>query len=295
MTAPAVEPYIRRNAGDLVTAEDWNTMQNEVKTDIAARIATAKDEVKREGVDKAKNADRFAEMSEKDLTDKLDTRYAPRSHNHEGQSVYKRFIKEFSDQPGYDAAILEHGFGSYPLVDVYELQDVVRNTDGPYMGCKVLFYYGHADADELGLREPIGRERIPIGIPFEQMLNELKVVRDDNDTIEDAISDMRNQFMADPNDEIKHCEAPWLTRCCGERRTIGELKEADQWPDLRLAIRPRKCGRGADLLVADGLIGPYCQVEILHANYDTVVARVAVAEIGGNYTWPMDLMFLLRA
>jgi hypothetical protein len=33
------EPYIPRNPGDLITAEDWNEMQQYVRTDIAENAA----------------------------------------------------------------------------------------------------------------------------------------------------------------------------------------------------------------------------------------------------------------
>ena len=294
MAATETTPYVAASPGDVLTSQGWNTMQTEIKEDIGARIATAKEEIEHEGVDTAGNAEHFAGMSEKDLTDKLDARYAPRAHDHEGQAVYRRFIKEFGPDTGYDAAVLEHRFGRFPLVQVYELLDVVPargNDPSPFPGCKILFYYGHADADRYGLRERVGRDRIPVGLAFEQVLTELAVQYEDDDTIEDVLNDLRDAFMADPNDEIKHCQTDWLTQCCGERRTIAELKEADQWNDLYLGLRPRTCGRGADFPPAN----PACHVDVAQANYDSVVVRVKTAEIGDNYPWPMDLMFLLRA
>jgi hypothetical protein len=296
MATTDTTPYVPASPGDVLTSQGWNLMQIEIKEDIGTRIAAAKEEVKHEGVDSADDAEHFAGMSEKELTDKLDARYAPRTHDHEGQAVYRRFIKEFGPETGFDAAVLEHGFGRFPLVQTYELLDVVPPPDdaeSPFPACKILFYYGHADADRYGLRERVGRDRVPVGLPFEQLLTELAVKWEDDDTIEDVLNDLRNAFMADPNDEIKHCETDWMSRCCGERRTVGELKEADQWSDLYLGIRPRMCGRGADLLPTAG--APACHVDIAHANYDSVVVRVKTAEIGLGYPWPMDLMFLLRA
>jgi hypothetical protein len=284
VTTTETEPYISREPGDLITAGDWNGVQVEIREDIRKSIDKAKEEVKHEGVDTAKNADEFAGMSEKELTDKLDQRYAPRVHDHEGQSAYRRYIKEFTTDPGLDSVLLKHELGRFPLVDTYELL-AVAPQDGGTGDCKLLFYYGHADAERLGLWIRTGRERVPLGLPFEQVLTELGIEYEDDDTIEDVLNDLWNGFMKDPNDEIKHCTTEWVDECCGERRTVADLKRADQWNDLYLALRPRKCGKGAD----DDVV----QVEIAQVNYDTIFVTIDAAYLSENS--PLDLMFLLRS
>jgi hypothetical protein len=283
--------YIPHSPGDLITADDWNGLQRKIKDDIHAQVEAGKEEVKHEGVDKATNAEHFEGMSEKELEDKLDQRYAPKVHDHEGQSAYRRFIKEFSSEPGLDKVLLRHELGRFPLVDVYELHEVVdpvlakrAKQKRDLSGCKILFYYGHADADALGLRERVGRERVGIGIPFEEVLHELAVKYEDDDQIEDVLNDMWDAFMKDPNDEIKHCTTDWVDECCGERRTVAELKEADDWDDLYVALRPRKCGFGEGQTP--------CRVVVDHVNYSTALVTVDATAVADEV---LDLMILMRS
>jgi hypothetical protein len=77
MSTTETEPYISRSPGDPITADDWNAMQVAVREDIAGKVATAKDEVKHEGVERADNADLFSELSYTEWTSKIDERFAP--------------------------------------------------------------------------------------------------------------------------------------------------------------------------------------------------------------------------
>ncbi len=138
------------------------------------------------------------------------------------------------------------------------------------------------------------RERIPLGLPFEQVLAELGVEYEDDDTIEDVLNDLWRKLMEDPNDTIKHCTTPWVDECCGKRRTVENLKKADQWSDLYLAIKPRKCGKGADISIdeAGAIVTPTCQLEVTQVNYDTLLMEAFGLTANGT---PLDLMFLLRS
>lgn len=272
-------PYIPHNPGDLITSEDWNDVQKRIKEDIDSKIGVAKEAIKKSGVERANNADKFDNKTPKAWTDELDQRYAPKVHDHEGMAAYRRFIKEFTSE--VDKVLLKHDLGRFPLVDVYELVPVTAKAD--FTDCKLLFYYGHADAEDFGLWVKVYRDRMPMGIPFEQLLAELGVEYEDDDTIEDVLNDMWNAFMRDPNDEIKHCTTPWVDECCGQRRTVGDLKKANQWPDLYVAIKSKKCGKGTD--------NTNCQVEVTQVNYDTLLLE---APLGAN-SQPLDLMILLRS
>jgi hypothetical protein len=290
MSTTELSPFIAREPGDLITADDWNGMQRKIKDEIRAQTQAAREELKREGVDRADNADHFATMSESDLTDKLDERYAPKVHDHEGPSAYRRYIKEFTKDPGLDKVLLEHGLGRFPLVDVYQLLPVAPSK---FPGCKLIFYYGHADADELGLRERVGRsDWVYIGIPFEEVLRELGVEYSEDNQIEDVLNEMWDAFLRDPNDEIEHCTTAWVDECCGERRTIRELKEAGDWDDLRLALRPRKCGLGTFAMSTEAKTT--CIVEVRQLTYSTLFVDVATNALA-DADLPLDLMILLRS
>ncbi|MDQ3915358.1 MAG: hypothetical protein M3323_08540 [Actinomycetota bacterium] len=232
-------PYIPRNPGDPITAEDWNAMQVEVKKHISACVEAAKEEIRKTGVDRAGNSDKFATRSDTDWEQRLDERYAGKLHEHEGPSVYRRYIKRFAGKEGMKEVFLEHDIGRFPLVDAYELLTVTDTP--PHETCKVLFYYGHEDRDKYSLDVSYGRDEHQLGLRFEAFLQELGVVYDGDDSISDVVQDMWSAFAKDPNDEIEHCQTDWIDGCCRENRTVDELKRADQWEDLYVAIKPRKC------------------------------------------------------
>jgi hypothetical protein len=294
------EPYIEANPGELITAQAWNGVQVDVKEDIAAQVEAAKEDLRRTGVDTAKDAGEFAGRSPDEWKEELDDRYAPKVHDHVGVTVWRRYIKRFT--PDVDEALLVHELGRFPIVDAYRLHPVATAGDERFAKCKVLFFASHADADDLGLRVRVYRERALRGIVFEKLAAEVGLEYTDDSSIADVVDDFWTQFMLDPNDEIDHCQTPWIDSCCEQNRTVGELKRAGDWDDLYIALNPRKCALGAELNAteADGtlqVLPPACRVEVAHVNYDTLyVAASEVnwpAEENGD-PLPLDLMLLLR-
>ena len=91
-------PYIPQEPGNLITAEDWNELQEKIQDDIESKIADSEQKIKTEGVDQAGNADKFAEDTPDAWIEKLNELYAPKVHDHEGQSEYRRFIKQFTNK-----------------------------------------------------------------------------------------------------------------------------------------------------------------------------------------------------
>ena len=273
------EPYIEAQPGELITAQAWNEVQVDVKKDIAEEIAAAKDDiVHNTGVDKAKDADEFDGKTAKEWTDELDQRYAQKAHDHEGQSVWRRYIKQFT--PQVNEALLEHKLGRFPIVDTYELLTVgtIGNTQ-----CKILLFNGHADTDALDLRVTVYRDRALRGIPFEHFAAEVGLEYTDDSSIADVIDDFWTAFMNDPNDEIEHCQTSWIDDCCEKNRTVGELKKSGDWDDLYIALNPHKCALDAN--------SP-CRVEASHVNYETLYLKADFASTDSNQ--PLDLMLLLR-
>jgi hypothetical protein len=128
------------------------------------------------------------------------------------------------------------------------------------------------------------------------------VTYEDDDTFQDVLNDLWSALWADPNDEVEHGMAPWVRECCERHRTVADLKRADQWKDLYIAIRPRKIGTGGmlDRSGADGQ--PWdrllnWQMEVTQITYDTLLIEVQVPGQGNNEGGdvPLDLMFLLRS
>ncbi len=291
-------PYIDFEPGGLIDAAEFNQLQVDIQCDIEEQIEAAKTEIKEGKVKEAENAEKFADHSNQEWLDKLDERYAAKHHDHHGYSVYKRFIKKFT--PDTNQVLLNHDMGRYPLVDVYELHPV-SEVDG-FEDCKVLVYYGHVDADEHDLYVRVFRDKVKIGYPLEILLEELGVSYKETSTIGDVLNDMWAAFCKDPNDELKHCETAWISECCGKKRTVADLKEGGEWEDLFVALKPRKCGKGADTLLGpNGVESARCQVDIGQANYNTLFVRVdddVFSAVGrdGEPTGREEvcLMFLLR-
>lgn len=295
-------PYINFEAGGLIDAAEFNQLQVDIQDDIATQIEEAKTEIQGGKVKESENAEHFADHSSDEWLAKLDERFAAKHHDHHGYTVYRRFIKKFTRDT--NEVLLNHEMGRYPIVDTYELLPVTNHPD--YEGCKILVYYGHTDADRLNLRVRVYRDEVMMGYALETLLYELGVEYKDTSSIGDVLNDMWAAFRRDPNDEIKHCETDWIEECCGKKRSVGELKEAGEWGDLYVALKPRKCGKGTDILMRveeDGNVDvntdALCQVEIGQVNYNALYVRVDedVFTQGSDAVPAVEdlcLMFLLR-
>jgi len=264
-------PYVARNPGDLLSAGDWNQMQLAIRADILANKEAAKSEIREEGVEKATDCEKFDSKSASEWVAQLDERYAPKVHDHEEIAGYRRYIKRFSgtDQ---DIALLRHGLGRYPLVDLYELKTVaglifdeerrkkLYEKEAGLQGCKLFVYYGHREAENYGVMANVHRNKLRIGVPLEQFLSELAVRYEDDDTLIDKSVD--------------------------ERRTIQALKEADEWADLRVGLAPSRIGGDKvtlelPLSAGGGISGempPIARVErrisVFHVDYETTAVVV---------------------
>lgn len=289
-------PYIPRNPGDLITAEDWDGVQVKVKQDIAAQIGKAEVEIRKTGVDRATNAEKFAGKDDIQWLKELEGIFAPKHHEHEGLSVYRRYIKRFgSDTP---TAFLKHNLGRFPLVDVYTLLPVIGKKpkktdviDATATDCKMLFYYGEQEAEDYDVVLSVYRDRVPLGLPLAQILDELRVDYDEDTDLRDLLNDLWTAAERDPNDEIDHCSSPWVDQASERHRTVESLKRAGEWDNLYVAMRPQKRAVGAPAT------GDLTTVDITHVNYHTLLVEVGPppAQRGADVTQPpIDLMFLLR-
>jgi hypothetical protein len=62
----------------------------------------------------------------------------------------------------------------------------------------------------------------------------------DSTSLDDLESDFWDKFLADEFDDEDYCISPWFMRCCGERRTVGQLKATGEWDNLLLKVQPEK-------------------------------------------------------
>ena len=152
-------------------------------------------------------------------------------------------------------AIIEHGLKDFPVTDVYQLEgfDVVCSEDDvkdKHSG--VLFYLYHSSERSIRFRKDDGTiENVPIEgsgeavhkIPFSTMLAIYHVQYDDDSSLGDLETEFWDAFYTKPNDRFDDeldCHSPWWDRCCGEKRTVGELKKRGDWDELWFQTRPAK-------------------------------------------------------
>jgi hypothetical protein len=201
-------------------------------------------------VDRAKSADTLGQKTEADLTrDIVEALKAlvPGLTGH--KVVYKRLQP---DEP----AVIEHGLGSYPVVDVCELErfPVVGSADGQQWYDRVHFFLYHRT--EMKIRRP---EDAPPGTPalitieesrgpafkqrFEDVLLQYGVKYDGQTALGDVVNEFWKKLFSGLNDvfdETSFTNSPWFDRCCGDRRTVESLKRGGEWDDLYLKAVPRK-------------------------------------------------------
>lgn len=295
------EPYVNYAPGQLIAAEVMNDMQGQIRDDIEAKVAAAKNELVENGVSRADNADKFAEKSETEWTKVLDERYAPKTHDHEGQGVYRRYFKRFTPQT--PNAFLHHKLGRFPLVDTYQLlplfgslsdnlQNEIEPTETPV---RFFLYYAHEEADRFDLNVRVFRERVPAGIPMATLLDEFGVEWDENDTLQDVRNELWDALFRLPNDEMGHAASPWLEEKCIGRLKIKDLIENDEWPDIRLAFGAQKVE-----VIPENALSPSSDnraapiVRIIQVNYETLMIGAEFSNNDNASSDPLDLMFLLR-
>lgn len=255
-------PYVERSPGDLLTAEDWNTVQVKIQEDIRAAAQAAADSVTHVAA-----ADDSTRIEGKDLAALTD-------------EIVKRVRDDLREQTGYqqlfkvlhagEVTVIEHDLGTMPLVDLYRLEyfQVVCREDDESRPAYATFYLHNAEerrlrvTDDAGARvvvdvqEPDGPER---GIPFADMLTRYDVQYTDTTSLDDLVTEFWQAFFSDPNDRFdddQYCYSPWFERCCKEQQSVRKLKQNGDWDDMIFQFRPRKSVNyptGAVLVPGDDL------------------------------------------
>lgn len=165
----------------------------------------------------------------------------------------RRYLRVFKRlEPGRTATV-EHGMGTFPLVDVYQLASfpVISSADDATERTRVQFYLYHTSDRRARVRNPDGTrgdeavvdDPPATRISFESALRAYGVPCDDDRHLGDAVVEFWKALFAppsDPFDETGYASSPWLDRNIGDRRSVGELKRGGEWDDLWLLLRPRK-------------------------------------------------------
>lgn len=295
-------PYIPRDPGDLVTAEDWNELQRKIKADTARQIAEAVNNIKK--VAEADNAHKLDNQTSDELTNEILQLAAQALPKRTGYlSLFKR-LKTGTQK------VIEHKLSACPLVDLYTLEafQVVCSEDEQKNQESVFFYLYHSSERRIRFTqqgapaspgpgveiEPTGGT--PFRIRFSDLLHLYKVQYSDSSTLDDLETEFWQAFFADPNDQFdddQYCHSPWFDRCCGDRRSVGDLKSRGDWDELWFKMKPRKTvNHTVNLLNAQQTPPTPLNCEVVHFDFD---------RIGITFTAPPDsqevvlnLMVLLK-
>jgi hypothetical protein len=296
------KPYVPHNPGDLITAEDWNDMQVDVRKDMAAQIATSIAGVK--DVDHASNADKIGGQSVSDLTKSiLDQVFA---------LLPKRtgYMQVFCNLALHTDKIIKHNLCAYPITDVYQLDyfqvvcakgDNAADARAEY----VQFFLYHGDEQRLRLANTTvdiettkPKYRILWKTLIDQLVDQKLLTYTDDTTLDDLDTDFWRAMFHDPNDEFDpdaYCHSPWFEKCCGEKRSVGDLKKHGDFDDIYLKVMPRKTinfpiardtplapnvifGGPADGVDADAAPEP-TNIRVSHLDFDSVAVRLLKAPV----------------
>jgi hypothetical protein len=239
-------PYVPHDPGDLLTAEDWNTVQTKIQADIRTRSQEAA-----ESVTHVASADDAAKIDGKDLEALTEEIVKRVRDDLRGQSGYQQLFKVLH---AGEPTVIEHKLGRMPLVDLYRLDyfQVVCREDDETRLAYATFYLHHTEerrvrvTDDEGKRvsvdvqPPDGPE---LGIPFADLLARYDVQYTDTTTLDDLETEFWQAFFKEPNDRFnddQYCHSPWFERCCKEQQTVRRLKQNGDWDEILLQVRPRK-------------------------------------------------------
>jgi hypothetical protein len=161
----------------------------------------------------------------------------------------RRPLRVFKRLRAGSVETVRHGLGAFPVTDVYALAwfPVVSSADDATSRAWVNFYALHGsdrsmrvEGTRLTLDTPDPRRS---GLPLVPLLDELGVRYDDETHLGSVMSALWGALFAppsDPFDEPAFDTSPWITRSCGDRRSMGELRRGGHLDDLWLYYRPRK-------------------------------------------------------
>ncbi|HEV2706725.1 MAG TPA: hypothetical protein VGV59_12430 [Pyrinomonadaceae bacterium] len=236
-------PYINRAPGDLVSASDWNNMQVEIKKDMAEKIKQAVDE--KVSIEHADDSDRLENKTAKELSDEIvETALRQVAKRTGYMLLFKRLV------PG-ETSLIEHNLKAFPLVDIYALSPfpVVYTEDGDdKVEGQAYFYLYNADLEQRLRATPGGTsveiERSGDGemqfkIRWSELLSLYNVDYDDKSSLSNLEGEFWTTLFSKPNDRFDdddYFHSPWFSRCCGEGRTVYQLKSKREFDDLYLKM-----------------------------------------------------------
>lgn len=315
-------PYKKCNPGDLITAEECNEVQVNIKEDIAEQVGQVKNELE-EFKTGPIDASTFDGKTSEEWTGNLDERYAPLEHLHNGVIRYRRYFLELEtvvlmngtspDIPSVNRlqpAVVIHNMGRNPVVQVYVLQDLpiaMLTEETPpreYKFCicgpehsidPEAMSFKTKSWDERHWGDPIDKflENIIGGFNKEEQKAHLKNFKD-NFTLSAWLANLE-ALLFEPGPAQYHFDMGdvYLTKWVKDRKNkkVEELKDSGEWPP-RFVYRPRLINQALFEVTGvdeDGKeVYDTILVDIFHLNLNEV-------EIGPHTNIETHLMVILRA
>jgi hypothetical protein len=226
-----VTPYVTAVPGALITADNMNLMQEQIKKDIANEIEKAVNDVKNGKVAAAGDASTLDGKTVAQLEDEIVKKVLGEIPKKSG--YYQMLFKVLTQA---DETVINHGFGAFPLVDVYQLDYfpvVCAPDEQTRTAAFVNFYLYHKGEEKIKLPtgsdakifgttieiESQDKHRHAYKIPFADMLKLYGVTPTATDSLDTIVNDFWTKFFSAPNDpfdETQYCHSPWFERCCRE-------------------------------------------------------------------------------
>ena len=197
-----------------------------------------------------------------------------------------------------EPAVIEHKLCRFPLVEVFELQQLFTAappfpaglTDKPFVWdkAKFLVYYATKRDPIAELLRTESSDWFYWGDSLSFWLDQFGVTPALSQSFDDLLNDFWGK-MFDPGleqDEFKgesFGHTPSVQKWIDDDKTVGALVKGGQWEDIRVAVRPKL----ATWLLAENATvkSPTQEVLVYHVSQNAVEIRVPRA---------MDLMVLLR-
>ena len=245
-------PYITVNPGDLILAEDIDSMQVQIKQDIASQISTAVSGITK--VAQAGDAGTVGGQTAADIAQAAANIVLGKLSKVGGsQILFKRLTL---GQP----AIIAHNRGSFPAVDAYQLGyfKVICPEDESTRRVEFVNFYlyhsterrirttaftspGATTQSQVTVEIEPADQKQQYKIKFTDMLQRYGVKWDDTTILDVLVTNFWNAFFSDPNDvfdEDQYCVSPWFFACCKEQKTMGALK--GELDNLWFKMEPQK-------------------------------------------------------
>ena len=237
------KPYVEKKAGDLITAEDWNEMQNLVRQDIETKATAAAAAVTEVG--KASDADTLGGKSYEGLFKELLERALVGIHAKQGYQMEFRCLKL-----GHPEKIT-HDLGDLPLVDIYRLEyfPALIHSGGERFPEWTLFYLGH-DSDDSHYSDGTTRQKLgqPDGLrlSLSEAIRRFEVDVSGCQSLADLVGELQlKMFEGAPEGSFqgKFQHSPWFEEHCRETMSVGmAAREGDLDGNSKLWVHfmPRK-------------------------------------------------------